>query len=432
MNWRKLFSFAAAGAICAGFLPGCTSPAKNSSKTGGSSKVTIQVAVSGSAQEIAVHQQKFDLYTSKHPNIKIQPINIGDDRVQKTLTLISAGSAPDILYVNEYTYVFAAKGVLHPLDDQIKRDSFDISTFNESLLVPLRYQGKLYALPQEVSPFVIYYNKDMFQAAGLPFPTDKWTIDEFYTDAKKLTNPSKKVYGYRQPTNWPDQILGWLSRGGVDFDISGKTVDSSLNTPQTLKVLQFLHTMVAVDKVSPNPAELTAMGKGADVVFRNQKVAMESQGLWMLPQYKAEPLAFQWDIVRVPKDQNQRTKAGILNWAISTSSHNMDAAWDLLKFMVGPDGMKIVAKNNMALPASKDTAANQIVLDSKFPPNVKAFIDSVPDVDLRDERSTVRDQVNTEINDEVERMLLNKESPEDTQKALVQKIDAILAQAQSK
>lgn len=389
--------------------------------------VTIQVAVSGSAQEIDIHQQKFDLYMKEHPNVTIEPIDIGSERFQKLMTLISSGTAPDIIYINEWCYSLAYRNVLLSLDDYIANDSdFDLGEYPESLLTPLRYEDKLYALPQEVSPFVIYYNKDMFNAAGVKLPTDDWTVDDFYAAAKALTNPEKKVYGYRHPGAWADQVLGWFSRAGVEYDISGTEV-KGLDTPEALNALKFLYNLVVVDELSPNPAALTAMGNGADAMFRNQTVAMESAGLWQLPTYKADPLPFEWDVVRMPIDKNQKTKAGILNWGISSASKNPDQAWDLLKFLVGPEGMRIVAENNMALPASTDEAANQIVLDTHFPENVKAFVDSVPDVDMTDQLSIYRTEVNTKLQEIVDEMLIGESTPEETQQKLITEINAILA-----
>lgn len=354
---KKILAMFMATAMAATTFFGCGSTEEASKKDEGSSttstdedastktddeKVTLEVAVSGSAQEIAIHQQKFDLYMKEHPNVTIKPVDIGSERFQKLMTLIGADNAPDIIYLNEWTYVMANKGVLLGLNDLIEQEQFDTSVYPESLLTPLRYEGELYALPQEVSPFVIYYNKEMFEAANVPLPTDDWTIDEFYAAAEALTDPAEKVYGYRHPGAWADQVLGWLSRAGVDFDISGKEV-KGLDTPEALNALTFLYDLVVKDELSPNPAALTAMGKGADAMFRNQKVAMESAGLWMLPTYKENPLPFEWDVVRMPMDKNQNTKAGILNWGISKSTKNPEAAWDLLKFLCGPEGNRIVA-----------------------------------------------------------------------------------------
>ena len=400
--------------------------AEEASSNGNGEPVTIQVAVSGSAQELDIHQQKFDLYTEEHPNVTIEPVDIGTERFQKLMTLIGSGTAPDIIYINEWCYSLAYRDVLMALDSFIEADEdFDLSYYPESLLVPLRYEDQLYALPQEVSPYVIYYNKDMFEAAGLEMPTDDWTIDEFYEAAKALTDPEKNVYGYRYASG-ADPFLGWLSRAGVDFDTSGTEVQG-LDTQEALNALEFLYNLVVVDQISPNPAALTAMGTNADAMFRNQSVAMESMGLWMLPQYKADPLSFEWDVVRMPMDQNQRTKAGILNWGISADTKNPDAAWDLLKFLVGPESMEIVAESNMALPATTDEAANQIVLDTHFPENVQAFVDSVPDVDMADQVSIYRTEINTQIQELTDKMLIGESTPEETQQALIKEINAILA-----
>lgn len=389
--------------------------------------VTIEVAVSGSAQEMEIHQQKFDLYMEEHPNVTIKPVDIGTERFQKLMTLIGSGTAPDIIYINEWCYSLAYRDVLLPLDSYIEADTeFDLADYPESLLVPLRYEDQLYALPQEVSPYVIYYNKDMFEAAGLELPTDDWTMNDFYAAAKALTNPDKNVYGYRHPGAWADQILNWFSLSGVEFDTSGTEV-TGLDTPEALSALEFLYNLVVVDKLSPNPAALTAMGKSADAMFRNQSVAMEASGLWTLPTYKADPLSFEWDVVRMPRGETQKVKAGILNWGISADTKNPDAAWDLLKFLAGPEGMRIVAESNMALPASTDEDANQIVLDTHFPENVKAFVDSVPDVDMADQVSIYRTEVNTKLQELTDKMLIGESTPEETQQALIKEINGILA-----
>ena len=443
---KRFLAMFLAVALLSTLLFGCSSGSSQSSSAGGNTEsgeasgtsaeeasssgnglpVTIQVAVSGSAQELDIHQQKFDLYTEEHPNVTIEPVDIGTERFQKLMTLIGSGTAPDIIYINEWCYSLAYRDVLMALDSFIEADEdFDLSYYPESLLVPLRYEDQLYALPQEVSPYVIYYNKDMFEAAGLEMPTDDWTIDEFYEAAKALTDPEKNVYGYRYASG-ADPFLGWLSRAGVDFDTSGTEVQG-LDTQEALNALEFLYNLVVVDQISPNPAALTAMGTNADAMFRNQSVAMESMGLWMLPQYKADPLSFEWDVVRMPMDQNQRTKAGILNWGISADTKNPDAAWDLLKFLVGPESMEIVAESNMALPATTDEAANQIVLDTHFPENVQAFVDSVPDVDMADQVSIYRTEINTQIQELTDKMLIGESTPEETQQALIKEINAILA-----
>ena len=113
---KKILAMFMATAMAATTFFGCGSTEEASKKDEGSSttstnedastktddeKVTLEVAVSGSAQEIAIHQQKFDLYMKEHPNVTIKPVDIGSERFQKLMTLIGADNAPDIIYLNE-------------------------------------------------------------------------------------------------------------------------------------------------------------------------------------------------------------------------------------------------------------------------------------------------------------------------------------------
>jgi multiple sugar transport system substrate-binding protein len=420
---KKLLSVVCALTVCTSLMAGCGKPKTTGSANSSGGKVTVKMAVSGSAQEIDIRKKTAELYMKKKPNIKIEWVDIGNERFQKTLTLISSGSAPDILYINEYVFAFAEKGVLEPLDDIIAKDNeFKISDFYESLLEPLRWNGKLYGLPQEVSPFVIYYNKDMFNKAGVPLPADSWTREQFLDAAKKLTNETDKVYGYRHHAGgWYDQSLQWMIQDGVKL-YSDDLKSTGFDSPETLKSLNFLRDMVVTEKVSPSPASIQAMGKGFDAMFRNQKVAMEAAGLWMLPQYDADKLPFDWDVVRVPVGaDNQQTKAGVLNWSISKSSKVKEQAWDVLKFFVGEEAMKIVAESRMAMPATKLAQANDILLKSSLPPkNMQAFIDSAPDVNLTDQMSSKRNELFDAVGKELDSMLNGKQTPEETQKKMVE------------
>lgn len=162
-----------------------------------SGPVTIAMAVSGSNQELAIRQEEANAFTKVHPDIKITFVNLGPNRLQKTLTLIAGGNPPDIFYINDWTKPLAMKGALMPLDNFIKNDrSFHLNQYYPNLVRALVSNGKLYGLPQEVSPVAIYYNADLFRKAGLALPTDNWTQATFMADAKKLSDASKKRYGF--------------------------------------------------------------------------------------------------------------------------------------------------------------------------------------------------------------------------------------------
>nr|WP_283248460.1 sugar ABC transporter substrate-binding protein [Bacillus sp. FJAT-49711] len=384
------------------------------------------MAVSGSNAEIKIREDTADAFMKENPNIEIEWVDLGDQRFEKTLTLISGGNSPDILYLNEWVPALAKRDVLMPLDDLMTADSeFNIDDFYEGLIDGNRYKENIYALPQEVSPMIMYYNKDLFDEAGVPYPNDNWTQEEFLETAMKLTNPEKKQYGFRLDY-WYGQTLGWVYRNGGNI-LKEDGTKTGLDSIGALKAFEFLNEIVKKG-ISPNPAEMEAAGQGADAQFRNQQVAMFSAGLWMLPPFKDEPLNFNWDVVSMPRAENQNVTAGILNWGISKQTKHKEEAWKVLKYFVGHEGMKIVAESHMALPGSKDEAANQIIIDSGFPENVKAFVDSAPNVVMDGFTSPYTTEISETMGPEIEKMLLGNQTPEETQNILVEKIDAILSQ----
>jgi len=434
---RKSSLIAMGLALLAGLLSGCGGEAKSAKESGAESAnkgsgnsgetVTVSMAISGSEQEQKLRYETADLFMKEHPNIKIEWVDIGNERYQKTLTLISGGNAPDILYINDWTLPLATRGVLMPLDDFIQADkSFNLDEFYPSIIEAYKLDGKLYGLPQDLSPTVIYYNKDLFDQAGVPHPTDDWTQDEFVAAAKKLTNPAKKQYGFILST-WNTEYDGWMLRNGASLftpDMKKSAVDS----PEALKGLQLLKQLVVDDHVSPNPAEIQAMGQYDNALFRNQQLAMFGSGLWQLPGFKDEPLPFKWDVARMPKQVNQVTKTAALSWSISKDSKHPQEAWEVLKFFVGHEGMKIVAKHSMALPASNVKEANQLIIDSKFPDNVKAFVDSAPLVNMEEYRHPKWSELSAAINEQLDLMLIGNQSPEDTQKKMFDNMNKIMAE----
>lgn len=401
-------------------------------------KTVITMAVSGSVSEIALRYETAELYESLHPNVKIEWIDLGDvtQRVIKTMALVSSGTAPDILYMNNNIYTFTVKGVLHPLTEFIEKEPEGfLDYFYDSLLAPLTYKGELYALPQEVSPTVEYYNKDLFAKYNVPLPKDDWTFEEWYATVKALADAGRadQVYG-ESIVSSIGLITAVLSRLGVQVytdDMQQLWLAQPENREKTIEAFTWLQKAVMEDKICPNPAEVTAMGQGFNQAFRNQQIAMQAAGLYLLPDFKDVPLTFDWDVVMQPlKADGERTaRAAMLNWGIWSGSKQKEAAWDVLKFFVGHEGQMIVAKHNMALPGARDEEANQLIIDSGFPPNIMAFIETVDYIENPDSFSLCAPEINNLILAEIQSMVLGDLTPEE---ALDNIIDAgvdILAEA---
>jgi multiple sugar transport system substrate-binding protein len=399
-------------------------------------QTTISVAVSGSASELALRYEAADLYMEQNPDVKIEWIDLGGDRITKTMTLISGGAAPDVLYINENVVTYASKGVLEPLDKFIEAEEPGyLDGFYKSLIDLMTWRGSIYAMPQEVSPYVVYYNKTLLDQYGIEPPTDEWTFDEWYAKIVEVANAGKedKVYG-QNLLSWADHYLMHLSRMGIEiYDEGGETlwIAKPENREAALKGFQFLADAYLKDFVCPTPSEITAMGEGFSQAFRNQKIVFQTAGMWDIPTYLAEALPFEWDIVMSPysQDGSRTTRAGILNWGIYSGSQNKDTAWDFIKFLIGHEGQMIIAKYNMALPSAYDEEANQVILDSKFPANVAAFGKSVEFVQQGDSFSLAEDEINNALTAELQNMVLGLQSPEEALDNFLAIAEEVLADA---
>ncbi|MFD0713501.1 ABC transporter substrate-binding protein [Paenibacillus sp. GCM10027626] len=385
-------------------------------------KTVIRISFSGTELEKRVRYETAERFMQAHPEISIEWIDLGPNRYEKTLTLISGGNAPDILYINEWTLSLAERGVLLPLDDFIAGDaSFRKQDFYPAVMEAYQFDGKQYGIPQEISPYVTYYNKDLFDQAGVPYPTDQWSEAQFMEAAARLTDPDKQQYGFLYD-NYGAPLDGMLSRNNVEI-YAADPAQSRLDSADALETLTTIKRMAVDDKSSPDPADIRAMGQGSESLFRNQHIAMFSAGMWHLPSFGNHPLPFNWDVVKMPRKRNQQTKVAALSWSISKDSKHPREAWEVLNYFTGIEGMRIVAKHSMALPAVSNKEVNSIILEAKFPQHIQAFVDSAPDIRMTEYKNERFSEINDIIAEVMDKLLLGDITPEEAQRQLLAKIE---------
>lgn len=126
-----------------------------------------------------------------HPDIKVRIENVTYDAYwPRFLTMVAGGIPPDVIFLESTRLAsFASKGTILDLDPFIEADEeINMADFYPLALDALRYKGRLYALPNDIAVFAMFYNKDMFDEAGsIPHPQKGWTWDDFLEISKKLT-----------------------------------------------------------------------------------------------------------------------------------------------------------------------------------------------------------------------------------------------------
>lgn len=315
-------------------------------------------------------------FEKAHPGIEVKVETITSDYQQKLLANVAAGIAPDVVHMDPGNIEkFAIRHALLPLDNFIAKSHFDIGAFYKNLVDAHVYGGKLYVLPRDIAPISpIYYNKQLFREAHIPYPDGKWTWDfkerpelkehDFLWVIHRLTKmDGKKAVRWGYAPGWQDLL--WeqfaLSTGGRWADNYLHPMKVQYDDPKVMKAIQFEADLELKNNWIPTATALDKdMQSSAKQAFAQQKVAMFQSGIWEVPFLRKElipgkPGYFDWDIAMPPayKDGTLHTTTGGSGYAIMSSTKHPWEAWELTMWMGGAEGEYDLAATGMAQPAIK-------------------------------------------------------------------------------
>ena len=250
------------------------------------SKTILRVGTGDSGEGLNPHQEIIAAFEKANPDILVQLEAVaGSDYYTRLLTQIAAGDAPDIMQIGDDAVpMFVSKGAFLPLDDMIKgKDSLDTSIYLPGTLKPGMYQGKQYFLPKDFSPLAVYYNKKIFDQYKVAYPKDDWTWDDFLKTAQALTKDTNNdgktdIWGVQLAANWTSGFEYWVAAaGGSLISADGKQYVGFMDSPQTIKAVQFYSDLYNKYKVAPPPADLS-LWAGGNPEFETGKAAMRVFG----------------------------------------------------------------------------------------------------------------------------------------------------------
>jgi len=361
---------AAAGVIT---LTACGS---QSGGTAGKSGPLTMTVWGGDSDRVA-YQKRLDQLVAKYPelSVKLQLIP-NDSYAQKVQTMIAGSNGPDIMEVAENVNVYASKNQLLPLDDRVKAAGLDLQGSFGSVGSIYTYKDKVYAIPDRSGAMIVYYNKALFQKAGLKPPTAESTWDDMLTAFKALTVPGKQ-WGDAGAGGWPQ----WWS---LAYQNGGKIVDPStgrpaVNSPEVVEALQWVGDLMTRHGVVPTKKQYADMGAdvGGDQAFANGKVAVNTTGFWAVSGLLKSNI--DWDIAPMWRGRQQAVSAFGSGLAISRTAKNPDAALKAITFLASPEAQKSIIDTGQDVPASVEVQKSDGFLKPGWMTktvNMKAFGDS--------------------------------------------------------
>ncbi len=337
--------------------------------------VTITFAYWGDPWEIDINEKLVKVFQTDHPEIKVETMHTSwSEYFQKADEWLATETTPDVMFL-DFVPVYASRGVLENLSPYIVRDGFDIGDFYSGLLQYHTYKGQLYGLPRDNDTKVIFYNKALFDEAGLPYPSSGWTWDDLRRDALKLARTSGNEttqYGFAyEPGEWW-RLWVWL-KGGEVYDNDFAPTRTLLDGPKSIEAIQWLADLTNVAKVTP-PYDVQKSSLGIGELFSQGKLALAFGNHALVPAFASIP-GLKWDVVGLPQAQKRLNVAGGSGYVIPARSKNKEAAWVFLKWLESPKGQAIFTETGVVVPARRSVGHADIFLKAKPAHNASAFLE---------------------------------------------------------
>lgn len=287
----------------------------------------------------------------------------------------SGGDMPDVFWMHSNQAVkYMSNDILMDLTDRIsKSEKLEMDKFPEDIKAMYQYDGKTYAVPKDIDTIALWYNKTMFDEAGIPYPDESWTWDTLYENAVKLTNADQGQYGIAMnPSNEQD---GWMN---IIYSMGGNIISedqkkSGLDDPNTIKAMEYVSKLI---KDAMPPANVMAE-TGTDVLLSSGKIAMLSQGSWMVAAFKDNDYISQnCDVAMLPKDAETGKRVSLYNglgWAAYAGTRNPEGAWQLIEFLGTKDMQLKQAQLGVTMAAYEGVSEDWIKNTDKF--NLQPYLE---------------------------------------------------------
>ncbi|OMF71469.1 ABC transporter substrate-binding protein [Paenibacillus glucanolyticus] len=366
-KWSTMLSMVIIAALA---LSACGGKSGDSGNEAAGEKVNLTFTVWGDVNASANEQKLADEFNKAHPDIqvKFEPIP-SEGYGTKLTTSLAAGQAPDVFLIGEGDYFkYVEKGVVEPLDDYLSKDSdFSLDIFQKDLIDNMNINGKQYYLPKDFNPLALWYNKRMFDEAGLEYPSDDWTWDQLIETSKKLTKKEGNKYtefGFNAG-KWEYPIYTYLWDHGTDIaNEDGTQAEGFMNGEKTVAAIEkYVALSQGEDRVSPTPQDAETLG-GDSSMFMTDKLAMMVTGRWVKTDLDKSDVEYGSALIPAGEDGTRTSIIASAGWAINANGKHKQEAYELVKWLSGTEAQKLRSENGKVLPATvtelEEVKANEV------------------------------------------------------------------------
>ena len=375
---KPLLSVLLVLSIVAAMAVACTVP-------GAAKPHTVSFMVSGSQEEYNAYQSLVNAFQADTPNYTVELRYVPDDAeyLRKLAADFSANTQSDVVLLNYRRIApFADEGALQAIGAYLDTSKvIKAGDFYSTAMNGFQYKGEQWCLPQNVSSLVVYYNKALFDAAGLAYPADDWTLDDFVAAAKALTLDKDGDGVTDQYGASIDPILYRLApfvwqNGGELVDDPATPTRLTLDSPAAQQAFQWFVDLQVKEKVVPDAAAEAA--RDGESRFLDGTLGMFFNSRRATPTMRTIT-TFDWDVAPLPHGQRAGSILHSDGYCLAAKSKDKDAAWKFIEYANSVKGQQIVAATGRTVPSLRSVAESPAFLDpNQKPAHSKVWLDAVP------------------------------------------------------
>ena len=380
---RRLFAILAVTALVAAACTGGDddegTPATEETPAG---PVTLTFWHGYSDAEAESLEALLEIWNADNPNIRIEPLFVNNDKALQKLTVALQGDEPpDITYQygSSLPQLAAAPGLVD-LTEWVQEPEVNWEDFVPGARTAATFEDRVLGVPALIDNLAVVYNKTLFDDAGLEYPNDQWSWDDFRAAAAALTDPAEKRFGFSYPmdasedTVWHYDPLLWQNGGSI---LTEDQTQAAFNSPEGVEALEVL-TGMAVDDQS---VFLDIQNSAYTDVFNSGRIGMLVTGPWDLPSFPD----VDYGVEILPGfDGDHQTIAGPDMWCVFDNGEGRaQAALEFVKWLTDPDQIEQEALATGHLPIRLSVTEDAAFLEefgAAFP-GVDVFAENLANVE---------------------------------------------------
>ena len=350
---------------------------------GSGDQVTISFMAEGEAEEVKAYEDIVAAFEASQDAIHVE-MRFAEDTVDELATSIAGGDPPDLFLMNYRDYgQFAARGAVEPIADRLAASEvLHEEDFYETAMTPFKFDGtNQMCIPQNASSLVVYYNVDLFDAAGLKVPRAGWKWEQFLQDAVELTEDTdgdgaNDVYGVGVDPELIRMAPFIWSNGGQVVDSEAAPTRLALDGRLSMQAVQRFLDLRGSYGATPTDEEAESIP--LDERFLQGGLGMYLDSRKVVPTFRTIS-DFDWDVAPLPILKEPVSILHADAYCMTTDSEHKDEVWAFMEFALGTQGQEIAVATGRTVPSLTSVAESDAFLDPQVEPsNSQVYLDQIP------------------------------------------------------